>query len=80
MMLHNSSEHNQIIESERIMQSGAYHNSIVQVLMASGVLNNQDQIQTILQEIINHVHTELQSNHFKSCSIKLSAPVKHKTV
>jgi hypothetical protein len=29
MMLHNSSEHNQIIESERNVLSDAYHNSIV---------------------------------------------------
>ncbi len=62
------------------MLSDAYHNSIVQVLTASGILNNPDQVQTILQEINNHVHTELQSNHFKSRSINLSAPVKHKTV
>ena len=75
MMLHNSLEHNQIIESERNMLSDAYHNSIVQVLTASGILNNPDQIQTILQEINNHVHTELQSNHLKSRSINLSAPV-----
>ncbi len=37
MMLDNSSEHNQIIESERNMLSDAYHNSIVQVLTASGI-------------------------------------------
>ncbi len=80
MMLHNSSEHNQIIESERNMLSDAYHNSIVQVLTASGILNNQDQIKIILQEINNHIYTELQSYLFKSCSISLSAPVKHKTV
>jgi shikimate kinase len=79
MMLHNSSEHNQIIEAERNVLSDAYHNSIDQVLTAGGILNNQDQIQTILQEINKCVHTELQSNHFKSCSITLSAPVKHKT-
>jgi hypothetical protein len=80
MMLHNSSEHNQIMESERNMLSDAYQNSIVQVLTVSGILNNQDQVQTILQEINNQVHTELQSNCFKSCSINLSAPVKHKTI
>jgi hypothetical protein len=80
MMLHNSSEHNQIAESERNVLSDAYHNSIVQVLTGSRILNNPDQIQTILQEINNQVHTELQSNHFKSRSVKLSAPEKHKTV
>ncbi len=80
MMLRNSSEHNQTIESERNMLSDACHNSIVQVLTASGIVNNQHQIQTILQEINNHVHTELQSNHFKSCSINLSSSVKHKTI
>ena len=80
MMLHNSLEHNQIIESERNMLSDPYHNSIVQVLTASGIVNNQHQIQTILQEINNNVHTELQSNHLKSCSINLSAPVQHKTI
>ena len=80
MMLHNSSEHNQIIESERNVLSDAYHNSIVQVLTGSGILNNPDQIQTILQEINNQVHTKLQSNRFKSRSINLSAPVKHKTI
>ena len=79
MMLHNSSEHNQIIESERNVLSDAYHNSIVQVLTGSGILNNPDQIQTILQEINNQVHTELQSNCFKSRFVNLSAPVKHKT-
>ncbi len=62
------------------MLSDAYHNSIVQVLTGSGVLNNPDQIQTILQEINNQVHTELQSNRFKSRSINLASPVKHKTV
>ena len=80
MMLHNSSEHNQIIQSERNMLSDAYCNSILQVLTARGIINNQDQEQTILKEINNCVHTELQSNRFKSCSINLSAPVKHKTV
>ena len=80
MMLHNSSEHNQIILSERNMLSDAYRNSILQVLTARGIINNQDQEQTILQEINNCVHTELQSNRFKSCSINLSAPVQHKTV
>ena len=80
MTLHNSSENNQIIEPEWNVLSDAYHNSIIQVLMGCGILNNQDHIQTILQEINNCVHTELQSNHFKSCSINLSAPVKHKTV
>jgi hypothetical protein len=80
MMLHNSSEHNQIIQSERNMLSDAYCNSILQVLTARGIINNQDQEQTILQEINNCVHTEFQSNRVKSCSINLSAPVKHKTV
>jgi ubiquitin C-terminal hydrolase len=80
MMLHNSSEHNQIIVSERNMLSDAYHNSIVQVLSAYRMLNNQDQMQTMLQEINKRVYTELQLNWFKSCSINLSAPVKHKTV
>jgi hypothetical protein len=80
MMLHNSSEYNQVIKSERNVLSDAYHNSIIQVLMGRGILNNQDRIQKILQELNNCVHTELQSNHFKSCSIILSAPVKHKTV
>ncbi len=75
MMLHNSSEHNQIIDSERNVLSDAYHNSIVQVLSAHRILNNQDQTQTILQEINNCVHTELQSNHFKSCPINISALV-----
>jgi len=55
MMLHNSSEHNQLIESERIMLSDAYHNSIIQVLTGHGIINNQNQTQTILQEINNHV-------------------------
>ena len=80
MMLHNSSEHNQIIQSERNMLSDAYRNSILQVLTARGIINNQDQEQTILQEINNCVHTEFQSNRVKSCSINLSAPMKHKTV
>jgi hypothetical protein len=80
MMLHNSSEHNQIIESERNILSDAYHNSILQVLSSHGILNNQDQMQTMLQEINKCVHTEFQLNQFKSCSINLSAPVKHKTV
>ena len=53
--------------------------SILQVLTARGIINNQDQEQ-ILQEINNCVHTELQSNRFKKCSINLSAPVKHKSV
>jgi hypothetical protein len=60
--------------------SDAYHNSIVQVLTGSGIFNNQDQIQRMLQEINIHVLAEFQSNCFKSCSINLSAPVKHKTV
>jgi hypothetical protein len=80
MMLHNRSEHNQIILSERNMLSDAYRSSILQVLTARGIINNQDQEQTILNEINNCVHTELQSNHFKRCSINLSAPVKHKNV
>jgi hypothetical protein len=80
MMLHSSSEHNQIILSERNMLSDAYRSSILQVLTARGIINNQDQEQTILNEINNCVHTELQSNHFKRCSINLSAPVKHKNV
>ena len=78
MMLHNSSEQNQLFESERNMLSDAHYNSIIQVLTGRGIINNQDQTQTILQEINNHVRTALQSNHFKSCSIKLSATVKHK--
>ena len=80
MMHHNSSEHHQIIQSERNMLSDAYRNSILQVLTARGIINNHDQVQTILQEINNCIHTELQPNHFKSCSKNLSAPVKHKTV
>jgi len=80
MMLHNSSKHNQIIQSERKMLYDAYRNSILHVLTARGIIKNQDQVQTILHEINNCVHTELQSNRFKSCSINLSAPVKHKTV
>jgi hypothetical protein len=47
MMLHNSSEHNQIIQSERDMLSDAYRSSILQVLTARGIINNQDQVQTI---------------------------------
>ena len=80
MMPHNIAEHNQIIQSERNMLSDAYHNSILQVHTARGIINNQDQAQTILQEINNCVHTELQLNYFKSCSINLSAPLKQKTV
>jgi hypothetical protein len=78
MMLPNSSDYNQIIESESAVD--AYHNSIIQVLTGSEILNNQDQTQTILQEINNCVHTELQSNRFKSCFVNLSALVKHETV
>jgi hypothetical protein len=37
-------------------------------------------MQTMLQEINKRVHTELQPNRFKSCSINSSAPAKHKTV
>jgi len=38
MMLHNSSEHNQLIESERNVLPDSYHNSIVQLLTAPGIL------------------------------------------
>ena len=54
------------------MLPDAYHNSISQVLTGCEIINNQDRIQTILEEINNRVHTELQSNHFTSCSINFS--------
>ena len=63
MMLHNSSEHNQLIQSEKNVLSDAYQISLVQVLTAHGIINNQDETPTILHKIYDCVQTELQSCH-----------------
>ena len=65
-MAHNSSEPNQLIQSEKNVLSDAYQTSIVQVLLACGIINNQDETATRLQEIKDHVQRELQSHNHKS--------------
>ena len=68
MMLHLSTDHNQIIQKERDSMKDAYHNSIVKVLMAHGFFTNQDHTQKTLDEINHCIQTELQSNCDKALS------------
>ena len=65
IMCCNSSECNQSIQSEKNVLSVAYQNSILQVLTAHGIINNQDETKTILQKNMDDVQTELQSHDGK---------------
>jgi hypothetical protein len=76
-MLHDSSKHKQIIQSEKKELSDIYHNSIVQVLTMHGITKDQEETTSILQEIKDCVEAELQSNCEKNVS---AAPVNHMTV
>ena len=58
MMLQLSTDHNQTIQKERDSMKDAYQKSIVKVLMAHGILNNQDHTQKILDEINHCVQTK----------------------
>jgi hypothetical protein len=80
VMLQNRDEHIQLMQSERQVLSNAYQNSIVEVLTHCGVVTNHNEISILLQEIQEHVQTQLQSNHCSRYSNNLSAPVKHKRV
>lgn len=80
MMLQLSTDHNQTIQKERDSMKDAYQKSIVKVLMAHGIVNNQDHIRKILDEINHCVQTEMQSNYVKSHFNNSSAPVKHNAV
>ena len=79
-MIQNRYEHIQLMQSERQVLSNAYQNSIVEVLTHCGVVTNHNEISILLQEIQEHVQTQLQSNHCSRYSNNLSAPVKHKRV
>ena len=80
LMLHDSSKQKQIIQSEEKELSDTYHNSIVQVLTTRGIIKDQDQATSILQEIKDCVETELQTHCGKSSNNNSAAPVNHKTV
>ena len=78
LMLHNTSKYKQLIHSEVL--SDIYQNSIVRVLTTHGIIKDQDEATSILQEIQDCVQTQLQSNCGKSSSADTAAPVNHKTV
>ncbi len=67
-MLHNNSQHNELIQSNKNVLSDIYQNSIVQVPSAHGIINNQDKAPSILPEIKDCFQAELQSHHGKSSS------------
>ena len=70
LMLHESSKHKQIIQSEKKELSDTYFKSIVQVLSTRGIMKDQDEATSILQEIKDCVETELQSHYGKSSNNK----------
>ena len=63
VMFQNRDEHIQLMQSGRQVLSNAYQNSIVQVLTHCGVVTNHNEISLLLQEIQEHVQTQLQSQH-----------------
>jgi hypothetical protein len=76
MTLHNISQHNELIQSEKKASSEIYQKSIVQVLAARGI--DKQEVPSIVQEIYDCVQTAWQIHGGKLTSIK--APVNHKTV
>ncbi len=51
LMLHDSSKHKQLIQSEKKDLSDIYHKSIVRVLTTHGITKDQEETTSILQEI-----------------------------
>ena len=77
MMLHDSSKHKQLIQSEKKELSDIHHKSIVRVLGTHGITKDKEETTSILQGIKNCVESELQSHCGKNASTPL---VNHKTV
>ena len=80
LMLHDSSKHKQLIQSEKKELSDIYHKSIVRVLTTYGITKDQEETTSILQEIKDCVETELQMHCGKSSNNNSAAPVNHKMV
>ena len=76
MTLHNISQHNELIQSEKKALSEIYHKSIVQVLAARGI--DKQEVSSIVQEINDCVQTAWQIHGGNMSSVK--APVNHKTI
>jgi hypothetical protein len=76
MTLHNISQHNELIQSEKKALSENYQNSIVQVLATRGI--NKLEVSSIVQEINDCVQTAWQIHGDKPSSIK--AQLNHMTV
>ena len=62
LMLHESTKYKQIIQSEKKELSDTYCKSIIQVLATRGLLKDQDQATSILQEVKHCVETEFISS------------------
>ena len=76
MTLHNISQHNELIQSEKKALSEIYQISIVQVLAARGI--DEQEVSSIVQEINDCVQTAWQIHGGNLSSVK--APVNHKTI
>ena len=76
MNLHNISQHNELIQSETEALSEIYQKSIVQVLAARGIY--EQEVSSIVQEINDCVQTTWQIHGGNLSSVK--APVNHKTI
>ena len=83
LMLHESSKHKQIIQYEMKEWSDTYFKSIVQVLTNRGIMKDQDEATSILQEIKDCVETELQTTcgkRFEDNGVCSISKVKGRTI
>ena len=80
LVLHKSTKYKQIIQSEKKELSDTSCKSIIQVLTTRGLMKDQDQPTSILQEVKHCVETELQTNCVKRSDNNSAAPLTHKTV